>query len=621
MDSFLSKILAIYRSGSSSAIDAMDSGLADQFIQNISSIMLNARFSDDSFLFNKPCDSEPAKPDKKLSCCTHVNFNQKIRRCFMAGTKLAGSPFVGCEQHTTEYVKLREQKRVSCENAQAAFQAFEKLPTVENAQNMLRYVYECLETRIIIMHRYFRPYTDCENAYEGHVLALRWFTPAVLQASVTVIKENDRKTRVQEEISAEITEMVEESVEQHVDEEMSASTRRNVKKRASQKRKKLQARVEQAKKDNEAIFFMTTMSEYESSRIRVRDEVKRQSNSVVGSDFDDELPTDPMIKYEHYEDGTHKFEYSPYHEVVNSMFKEYLSSQFQSQVPGSWTLTCVVEEFKSTQTNKLSFKRPKLYGLFQKGNIVGVGKWNVEEAGYLEEPKVTCPATLVHRVSQVYMQAINMKVGSTLVMINLVSRSDLNGEKVTVLEIREDGRYNVRINSSKKSVVAKTQNLKVDSPLPNILGPVNELGNVALWPATFQGVQLAKDMFFNAFDDKWRAPDYVCVSKNVVESHHGKRLDIKFIDQSVFDKSKTHNSTLILENSTVPDKQMRNHETLSFTFAEKAGVVNDNFIKFTKYVSHETPREYRRRDAKVNDAFKKHIEAMNRELEGLQLNL
>lgn len=616
MDDFLWKVLTIYRSASSSAMD-MDSELADQFIQNITSIMLNARFSDDSFLFNEPCDSEPTKPAKTLRCCTHVNFNQKIRRCFMAGTKLKGSPFVGCEEHTAEYVRLREQKKISCENAQAAFQSFERSPTPENAQKMLRHVYECLENRIIVMHRYFRPYTDCENAYEGHVQALRWFTPAVLQASVNEIKKNQQKMkRVQEEDPLEITASMVASVEEEDldDEEMSASARKNARKRASQKRKKLQAREEQAKKDNEAILFMTTMSEYENSRMRVLEEIKKQSNSVVGLNFDDELPIDPMIKYEHFEDGTHKFEYSPYHEIINSMFKEYLSSQFRSQTPGSWILTCVLEEFKSTQTNKLSFKRPKLYGLFQKGNIVGVGKWNVEEAGYFEEAKVTCPATLTHRVSQVYMQAINIKVGSILVFANLASRSDLNGEKVTILEVREDGRYNVRINSSGKRVVAKTENLKVVSPVPDILGPVNELGNVALWPATFQGVQVAKDMFFNSFDDKWRAPDYQCVSKNIVASHCGKKLDIKVIDQSVFDKSKTHDSTLVLEHSTVPDREMQNHESLLFTFSEKVGVVKDDFIRFSKYVSHETPREYRKRDARIDDAFNKHIEAMKKEL-------
>ena len=150
--------------------------------------------------------------------------------------------------------------------------------------------------------------------------------------------------------------------------------------------------------------------------------------------------------------------------------------------------------------------------------------------------------------------------------------------------------------------------------MPDVLGPVNGLGNVALWPATVQGVNLAKDIFFNSFDDKWRASDYVCVSKNIVESHHGKRLTVKFIDSSVFDQPETHKSTLILENSTVPDGQLRNHESLVFTFGEKeVKVANNEFIAFSKYVSHETPREYRKRDAKIGDAFRRNMEVMNRD--------
>jgi hypothetical protein len=133
------------------------------------------------------------------------------------------------------------------------------------------------------------------------------------------------------------------------------------------------------------------------------------------------------------------------------------------------------------------------------------------------------------------------------------------------------------------------------------------LGNVALWPATVQGIKLANDIFFNAFHDKWRAPDYVCVSKNIVESHHGNSLTVEVIDQRTFDKSKTHDSTLVLEDSTVPDPQMEGHESLLFTFGGREESVKDKFITFTKFVSHETPREYRKRDARIDDAFQKRL--------------
>ena len=611
MNDFLRHVLATYRGNVE-----MNAELADQFLLHISSIMLNARFSDDSFLYDKRCDSEPKTPLKsELQCCTHVHIGNNVRRCYMKGTKLDKSPFVGCEEHTLEYKRLRERKEITCKQAQDAFDAFNKSSNVENAERMLRNIYECLETRVIIMHRYFRPYTECENAYEGHVKALQWFTLNVLQKALNVIREKSSKALEQEakhvEPEAQPLLVEQDTEQQPKDKEEEKKAKKNAKKRAAQKKKKEQKRDQETKKSEEAILFMEMIYDYEKSNENAKTQIETQTNSINSVKISDEIPIYSTISFESFGDGTHKFAYNQDHELINKMFKQYLENQFKVQTPMSWTLTCVVEEYKSIVTNKLAFKRSKLYGLFQIGNIVGIGKWNVEEEDYLKANTITCPATFTHRVSQTFIQA-------TVVFVNLNNRPDLNGEQGIVKKVREDGKYEVKVLSTNKQVVVSSTKVKPDSALPNVFGPINELGNVALWPATPQGVIIAKHMFMNALHEKWKAPDYVIISKEIAESHHGDELNIKLIDQSVFDKKRTHTSTLAIEASTVPNRDMKNHETLTFTFGGKKSFVNNEFVNFSKYVSHETSREYRRRDTKITNAFQQKMDSLLRELGELQ---
>ena len=170
------------RSSSSSSIEQL-------FVDHIVDMMYNA-YIDDSFLYEIALKGE-SKKQQVTQCCVHVFSDasmKTIRQCRNKGVRHENAPLVACSAHMKTYLDVdKPRKEAACAAADESYTNFMAEKTSDNAKKKLIVsIYKCVNARLIVMHRYFKPYTPCERRLQGHLGALRWFDKNLLREALEV---------------------------------------------------------------------------------------------------------------------------------------------------------------------------------------------------------------------------------------------------------------------------------------------------------------------------------------------------------------------------------------------------------------------------------------------------
>lgn len=628
--------------------DDDDTSLDSEFIDHIMHMKIHYQLStpSKSFMYISPVPKEP-KQAQDPQCCAHVwdEINNTQRRCRCRIHPSQENAFRGCEKHQEVYKSIVAKKIDACKYAQESYTKFDLYSTTKDeAQKILRAVFNCLEYRITVMYSFFHPNTNCERKKKGHFGALDWFEyDKMFEIHSIATQKSDAKILTSTESSAQ---QISQEVSKNpiVIESSSEKDENKEDENEEDEEMLLWNAVISYMQDNtsmkhifdEKIQTFVPIPEIESSleydeRFQLKFLFENEDESLVDASQDKILAH--SVKDDSHPDPSFNPEDHLYKDKSFYVYILTLTRELQEATNSNFMAVALRRTYKRLD-DQLAFTHNLFFCLFRQNGIIGLGYWLFQKESsykFIADPKLQNCLKLFGFSTQFICHAFGNLCSSkesfgenTKVVIINLKRKEFNGKIATIiqkLETGEDGQLYFKIQCEGKFIKIKMKNI-VPKPVyymaltTSMISPRYGRGNILLCKANESEIKCLSQILYTECFSTFPEGANLKIHEQVIhEIITGDYVDIQVKkigplhekNKNITPSTQTANIKMTYPISMMLDITLAEHKTLyknEFTNLDDGKVKHENMgkanrIKKTINPKHLTAENIRKEFSKL----------------------